>query len=174
MGGSSLCTGASDGFDSLQRLVLPWALMVMGHSSFKRERIAHAGSIPVGSFRLTPRPWYESLMAAKKKTRGKGAPKRPAPPPKNVFAFPAIHRDPSTRLRQIIGGAGKIRCAVLIAIDENGGIHQALAASEDPRPFDVTMLVGEMEITKHVLLMHATRGDLADLLDDINDEGSSA
>lgn len=148
--------------------------MVMGRSPFKRERYAHAGSIPVGSLRLTSRPWYESLVAAKKKTRGKGKPKAPEPPPKNVIAFPAIHRDPSTRLRQLVDGAGKIRCAMLIAIDENGGVHQAFAASEEPRPSDVTVLVGEMEISKHVLMMHATRGDLADLLDDIEDEGAPA
>lgn len=112
-------------------------------------------------------------MAAKKKPR-KTAAKHPtpAPVPKNVIAFPAIHRDPSTRLRQLVDGAGKVRCALLIAIDENGEIHQALVANEDPRPSDVTVLVGEMEITKHVLLMHATRGDLADLLDDIDDEGA--
>lgn len=76
------------------------------------------------------------------------------------------------RLRQLVDAAGKIRCALLIAIDENGEIHQALVANEDPRPSDVTVIVGEMEITKHVLLMHATRADLSDLLDDIDDEGA--
>jgi hypothetical protein len=106
------------------------------------------------------------MAAKKKKTDGKSPRRKIA----SVHRLPIAHRDPAMQVAEHFGTIpGKTKWAIVVSLDEDGHVHHTMAVSDAISQADVSLMLGEVAILQHLLLMHATGEDLAEMLSDMRD-----